>query len=181
MGKGFGIIRTLYLLWRLFCATSTAALPQLRGLALALSWTTWVVGIQTSRGHHGTSEFLGGKHDLFRIVITGDLRNEAVAFADYGPNETWLDIIIIQGDTNLADRGVNSLFDIDEEILTPQFRGNLLAGQNVGLIIDQQHEQLHGKAFQTYGSALAEKLEPTVIQFELVEPDLLLRHVPNLQ
>ena len=114
-------------------------------------------------------------------IVTGDLRNEAVAFADYGPNETWLDIIIVQGDTNFADGGVDALFDVNEEILAPQLGGDLLTCQDVGVIVDQQHEQLHGKAFQPYGSALAEKLEARVIQFELVEPDLLLRHVPNLQ
>jgi hypothetical protein len=93
--------------------------PHFWRVALALLGAPWIVGIQTSRGHDGASEFFGGKHDLFRIAITGDLRNEAVAFADYGPNETWLDIIIIQGDANFADGGVDALFDIDEEILTP--------------------------------------------------------------
>src|SRR5436305_14905148 len=127
------------------------------------------VVIHTSCGHYRASHIIGGKHDLYRIVITCDLGNESVAFADYGPNETWLDIINIQGDTNFADGGVDALFDIDEEILTPQLGGDLLARQNVGLIVDQQHEQLHGRAFQRYGSALAEKLEARVSQFDLVE------------
>ena len=77
--------------------------------------------------------------------------DEAVSPADHRLQIFRLRRIIFQGHAYFADRGIDSLFDIDENILAPQGIGDLLASHQLALVFDQEHQQLQRKTFQTHG------------------------------
>ena len=80
-------------------------------------------------------------------VFFGVRRDEAVASSDYGLQIVRLAGVVRQGAANLADGGIDSLFHIDEDILAPELRGDLLAGDQFAPFFDEEHEQLQGQTF----------------------------------
>src|SRR5580704_4477431 len=137
--------------------------------------------IQPGRGHDGASQFFGGNDKslgwcLATGILFGGGRDEAIAPADHGLQVLRLACIVPQDAADLADGGIDSLFDVDEYVFAPQLAGDLLARDQLPPLFDQKHEQLQRQAFQSNRSATAAELKATVIQLEIVEANLLLRH-----
>src|SRR5207244_4911506 len=84
--------------------------------------------------------------------------------------------IIFQRQANFADGGIDSLFDIDENIFPAQCVGNLLASYQLALVFDQKHQQLQRKTFQTDRLPAAVELKAAKIHFEFGEANLLVGH-----
>src|SRR5580658_7459269 len=146
-----------------------------------LRGSSGIFWIQPGRGHDGASQFFGGDDKSFGWhlatgIFFGGGRNEAIAPANYGLKVLRLASIVRQGTADLADGGINSLFDVDEHIFAPQLAGDLLARNQLAPLLDQKHEQLQRQALQANWVATAAELKASVIQLEIVEANLLLLH-----
>ena len=60
-------------------------------------------------------------------------RNETVAAPNHRLEILGLVYVILEGSADFADRGIDSLLDIDEHILAPQFAGRSARGLPVDL------------------------------------------------
>ena len=98
---------------------------------------------------------------------------KAVSPPHHGFYETRLLWIVPQDHADFADRSVNAVIDIEEEVLAPKPLGDLLAGYQPPAPFDQQDEQLHGEFFQAQ-EAFA-PLEPILglVECEIAELEFL--------
>jgi len=139
--------------------------------------------IQAGRGHHGLTKFLGGKHLLAAaggwLLIKLGLRNKTVSPADYGAQIARLNIVVAESETNLADGGINALLGVHKNALPPQLGGDLLAGNQLLAVFDQEHQQLKGQTFEANGLSALIKLKPAEIEFEVVKTDPFVGHFPG--
>ena len=108
-------------------------------------------------------------------IFLGGGRDETIASSDYGLQVLRLVGIVRQGAADLADGGIDSLFDVDEHIFAPQLAGDLLAGDQLAPLLYHEHEQLQRQAFEPNRAATAAELKAAVIQLEIVETDFLIR------
>jgi hypothetical protein len=58
-----------------------------------------------------------------------------------------------------TDGSIDSLLDVNENILPPQRVGNLLTRHQLALVFDEKHQQLQGNAFQSHRAPAAEELK----------------------
>ena len=142
--------------------------------------------IQTSRGHDGASELFCGKDNFFvghgaGGIFFGVGRDETITSAYDSLQVLRLTGIIGQGAANFADRGIDSLFDVDEYIFAPQCAGDLLARYQLSSLFDQKHQQLQRQALEAHRYTTARKLKAAVIQLEIVETNVVLRHGTHSQ
>src|SRR5580698_10038456 len=134
-----------------------------------LSSASGIFWIQAGGSHNGATELFRGNSKCFahcRIagIFLGSGRDEAIAPSDHSLQVLRLVNIVCQGSANLADGGINSLFDVDEDVFAPQFVGDLLAGDQLPPLFDQEHEQLQRQALEPNRDATAAELKTTVIQ-----------------
>jgi hypothetical protein len=119
----------------------------------------------------------------FEVVAAGlqaDFAHEAIAFADDRLQKLRLYRIIVKRHANFADRGIDALLDVDENIFAPQNVGNLFACDQLALVVDEQHEQLQRKAFHPEGVAVAGELKTAEIQLEFGESHSFAGHVRSV-
>ena len=81
--------------------------------------------------------------------------------------------VVAEGAANFADRGVDALVNVDENILAPERRGDLLAGYELPFIFDQKHQELERKAFEAQRLALAEELKAREIELKSSKQNFL--------
>lgn len=97
-------------------------------------------------------------------VVLGGRGDEAIAAADDGVKIVRLVGIVGESAADLANRGIDSLFDIDEHIFAaPQLGGDLAAGNQLSPVVDEKHEQLQGQALEADGNTAAAELVTAVI------------------
>src|SRR5579863_4388559 len=136
--------------------------------------------VQAGGGHDGETEVLRGNDKSFGWRCSGRFfgggRDEAIAPADHSLEVLRLVGIVGQGAANLADGGIDSLFDVDEDVFAPERAGDLLTRDQLPLLFNQEHKQLQRQALQLHGDATVAELKTTVIQLEVVEANRLLRH-----
>ena len=72
--------------------------------------------------------------------------------------------------------GIDSLLDVDEDVLAPQFAGDLLSRHQLAMVFDEVHQELQGQAFHPHGTPAAAELKAAKVQFEFSEPNFLLGH-----
>src|SRR5208337_2310347 len=118
---------------------------QLSVFGADLGSSSWILRIQAGCGHDGASEFFGRNGESFgwRLpsgIFFGGGRDEAIAPANYGLQILRFGGVVTQGASDLAYGGIDSLLDIDEHILAPQFAGDLLARDQLPPPFDQEHE-----------------------------------------
>jgi hypothetical protein len=141
-----------------------------------------IFGIEAGSGHDGASKVFGGKDEGLggsglAGIFFGGRSDEAIAAADDGQKVLGFAGIVGESAADFADGGIDALFDVDEDIFAaPQLGGDLLARDQSAAVFDQKHEQLQGQALQSNRDAMAAELKTSVIQLEIVEADLLLRH-----
>jgi hypothetical protein len=87
------------------------------------------------------------------LPVHVSFRLEAVAFSSLSLDEARLLGIVFQSLPDLADRGVDAVFGVDEDILTPETVDDFLAGDDTTLPLQKKDQQFHGDAFE--GNALA--------------------------
>src|SRR5258708_10415236 len=129
--------------------------------------------IQPGRGHDGASQFFGGNGRSFGWrwatgIFCGGGRDEAIASSDYGLQVLWLVGVVRQGAADLADRGIDSLFDVDKHIFAPQLARDLLASDQLAPFFDHEHEQLQRQALEPNRAATSAELKAAVIQLEIL-------------
>ena len=61
------------------------------------------------------------------------------------------------------------MLGVDEDVFAPETVDDLLAGDDVAILFEEQKEQLHGDAFEFQGAAVAAQLETGGVQLELIE------------
>src|SRR3954470_12105593 len=91
------------------------------------------------------AEFLSRDRKHFHKVglrahILGSVGQETISSSDFGLQISGLFGIVLQSGADLANGGVDALFDINENIFAPQLIRNLLASHELALILDQEHE-----------------------------------------
>src|ERR1700739_4882264 len=84
--------------------------------------------------------------------------------------------IVVERLAYLTDRRVNPLLHIDENILAPEFAGDLLARHQLSVSSDEEHQQLQGQSLEPNHAAAAGQLKAAKVQHEIVELDFLLGH-----
>src|SRR4029077_14954331 len=75
---------------------------------------------------------------------------------------------------DLANGCIDSLFDVNEYVLAPQFTGDLLTRDQLSSLVDQEHHQLQREAFEPHRAAGTAKLKAAVIQLKFLETDFLI-------
>jgi hypothetical protein len=73
--------------------------------------------------------------------------------------------VVSKGPTYLADRDVNVLVGLDEDVTTPQSLDNLVAGNDYVPVLDQQYEQFKWQILQPDWLTGEEKLMPAEVEF----------------
>lgn len=109
-----------------------------------------------------------------RAVFTG--RHEAVSAPDYCLQKVRLLRVIVESYADLSDRRIDTLLYVDEDVFSPQCVGNLLAENELALILDQVHQQLQWHAFQAHRDSVAIELKLPKVEFEFSEADSLVCH-----
>src|SRR5580704_12410686 len=142
-----------------------------------------VFWIQAGCGHDGSSQLLGRNGKLLGWRLAGGSffrvgRDEAIASSNHCLQVLRLAGVIGQRAANLADGGVDPLFDVDEYVLAPQGRRDFFSRDHLTALLDQEHEQLQRQSLEPNRGATMAELEATVIELELVEADFLIRQCP---
>ena len=113
--------------------------------------------------------------------------DEAVAFAGYSLDESWVVGVVFQGMADFSDGGVDAVFGVNEDILAPETVDDFLSGDDAALPLQKKDEQLRGDAFEGnafafLGASPAAQLEAGAIELEFSEAVLQLRHyAPKLR
>ena len=68
---------------------------------------------------------------------------------------------------NLADRGVDAVFDVDEHVLAPQMIGDVGARDELLPTLHQQDEEVHRLPFQLHGQPSATQLAGGDVELEV--------------
>ena len=108
-------------------------------------------------------------------------RYESIAFARYRVDEAGVVRVVSQRLADFADRGVDTVFGIDEDILAPETVDDFLAGDDATLPLQKKDQQLLGNALKGnalafLGASLAAQLEAGAIELKFGESVLRLRH-----
>ena len=153
---------------------------EVSGLVGKLRSPLGIFGVESGGGHDGTAQVFRRNDECLRrryggLYVFGSRRcDETIAPAYHGLQVLWFIGIVRESAADLADRGINSLLYVDEDILAPQVGGDLVTGDELAAIFDQEHEQLQGKALESNGAASAVKAESAVIKLEVVEANFLI-------
>src|SRR5215471_1345168 len=104
--------------------------------------------MQTGSGHHCSPQLLCGKGHGNLIGFT--LSNKTIPAAHDRLKYLRLRRFISQSDPDLANRSIDSLFHVDENVFPPKQAGDLLASDQLALVVDQVHQQLQRKALEAH-------------------------------
>ena len=104
---------------------------------------------------------------------------KAVSLSDYGFYEARLLGVVAEGGAHFADSDVDAVLDIEENVLAPETLGNLVAGDQLTVPLEQEDEQLHGEFF--HAQDIVASLEPVagLIECVIAELELLGRKSPG--
>src|SRR5712691_11665492 len=103
------------------------------------------------------------------LVSVSDQRDrtyQPVAFANDCLQEPGVFWVVAQRPTNLADRGINALPGVEENILSPEFFDDLRTADELVFPLRQQDKQLHRNLFQTKHPLAPTKLVAYRIELE---------------
>jgi hypothetical protein len=120
-----------------------------------------------------------------RVAVFFDY--ESIAFARYRMDEAGIVGVVSQRLADFANRGVDAVFGIDEDILAPETVDDFLPGDDAILPLQKKDQQLHGDALEGnalafLGAPLAAQLEAGAIELKFSESVLRLRHTaPELR
>src|SRR5580704_11744841 len=94
----------------------------------SLRSSSGIFWIQPGRRHDGASQFFRGNGKSFGWRSAGDILlggggDEAIASSDHGLQVLRLVGDVREGAADLADGSIDSLFDVDEDVLAPQLAG----------------------------------------------------------
>jgi len=95
--------------------------------------------------------------------------------------------VVSQRLADFADRRVDTVFGVDEDILAPETVDDFLAGDDATFPLQKKDQQLHGdplegNALAFLGASLATQLEVGAIELKFSEFVLRLRHIaPRLR
>lgn len=95
--------------------------------------------------------------------------NETVAFPWNGLYEVGQIGVFLQRGADLANRRVDAVFGVNENVFAPQAIDDFLPGDDVAVFFCQQDEQLHGNPLDLQGSTIASQLIASAIQLEFAE------------
>src|ERR1700689_4614401 len=121
------------------------------GFVRALGWICFgIVRIEASGRHDGAAQFFWRDYEVGGLglrrgtcpVIFGGRRHKTIAASDNRLQIVRLARVVAEGAANFADRRVDALVDVDENILAPERAGNLLAGYELPFIFDEKHQEL---------------------------------------
>jgi hypothetical protein len=106
-------------------------------VGVKLVWVK-VARVKSGSGHDGQAELFRGNLEYFRrrerlATFLAERRDPAVAASNHGLQKSRLRGIVFERNAYFSDRGIDSLFDVDERIRPPQGLGNLRA----------RHQPLH--------------------------------------
>jgi hypothetical protein len=96
-------------------------------------------------------------------------RNETIAAASQGLNESGTGRSVSQGFADAIDRGIHAVFVIDECSIGPQLAGYLLACEELTWAVHEQQEHLEWLRIQLDAEALPAKLARVSVCFECSE------------
>src|SRR5215471_1594158 len=148
-------------------------------LLCELGWTLRIVGIEPC-GRHDCPPQLFGRDDTLghriRISVAANVSDETISSSYYRLEVLRLPRIVLQGHADLADRGVNSLFDVDENVFAPKGGCNLLAGHELAPVVDQKHQQLKRQPFEPHRRTIAVELKAAKIQLEFAKSHSFVGH-----
>lgn len=124
--------------------------------------------------HHGPPKIFRGECHVRAGIFA--IRYKPVASPHDRLQKSGLRRIVLKGDAYFADRGVDSLLYVDENVFSPQRIRNLFARDELALVFDQIHQQLQRKTLQPYRLSFPAELEASKVELEFFEADLLFWH-----
>jgi len=71
---------------------------------------------------------------------------------------------------DFSDGGVDAMLGVDENILAPDSRDDLVAGDELALALHQEREDLHGDFLQLEDTNSPAQLVTAAVEFEFGEP-----------
>jgi hypothetical protein len=107
------------------------------------------------------------------IAVQRNWSGEAVALADDGLDETGFLRVIAESHADLADRGIDAVIDIDEDVLAPEAGRDFLSGDEFPVTADQQDQQLHGEFLQPQDAVTPLQPVPGLVKGEVAEMEFL--------
>ena len=123
-------------------------------------------GCRRCGGRSISDDFLGG----IGLVATHDRDgpHQPVALAYNGLHESGLLRIVPQYQTNFANRSINALFGVDEDVLSPQALDDRSPADQLVPVFHQENEQLHRDLFHPERPTSTPKLVALQVEFQVV-------------
>src|SRR4051812_33545280 len=84
--------------------------------------------------------------------------------------------VVFQGNADLADSGIDSLLDVDENISAPKLIRDLLTCYQLAMPVHKADQQAQRKTFHAQRLPVAAQLESSEVEFKLIKADYFLRH-----
>jgi hypothetical protein len=92
----------------------------------------------------------------------------------------WVFWIVVQNLTNFADRGIDAVVGIQEDVLTPDPSDDVLSGDQLPPALEQQEQDLHGDSLQLQSATRTAQFIGAPVQFKLLsESHHVRRHIPT--
>jgi hypothetical protein len=95
--------------------------------------------------------------------------DKAVAFALNGLYKTRVFGIVTQNRSNLANRGVDTMLSINEDVLAPKPIDDFLPADDVAISFREQDEQLERNTFNLQNSSITAQLKARAVKLEFAE------------
>src|SRR5882672_3679772 len=128
--------------------------PRRSGFRRQLWRSEWILRIESGRAHDRASQLFGrNRSDRDRIFFCVGGGDKTIASSDYRLEVPRLSGIIVEHHANFADGRVDTLLDVDENVLPPKRIGDLLARHQLSLLFNQEHEQLQRETFKLQRTA----------------------------
>src|SRR5690242_1947567 len=118
--------------------------------------------LQRSRGRRG--------------AIDGNWSGKAVALPYYGFDKAGLLRVVAKGKSDLADRRIDAVVDVDEDVLAPEAGGDLFARDQFPVASNQEDEQLHGELLQPQNPVGPLQAVAGLVEGEVAEMEFLGRN-----
>ncbi len=102
-------------------------------------------------------------------VGDSDGRRQPVSLADDGLENARLVGVVLQGQANFADGGVDALPGVDEHAVAPELLDDLLSRHQLAFALRQQDEQFHGDSFQLDRAPAPPQFVTAKVELEFVK------------
>ena len=120
--------------------------------------------------------FGGWRGLVGRRFFFGDWGYETVSPAGEGFDETRLLRIVFQDLTDFADGAVDAVVGIEKDVFAPDFLGDFFAGDELAFLLNEDDENLQGKALELDDTSGLAEFEGSQIDLEVLpESDKFLR------